>query len=236
MTIWVALASFPQGAAASGDPHAAVSREISFYTGVSHTLPTRITIDQAGYPRTTIENVRFVNKPFVSPPYYGVRYRWDWPSRVGALDRAGAELEFVHFKIYYESGDDPGAVIQRFDVTDGLNLFYLNAIGVKSLGEGLELIGRLGVGPVISHPETEVRHQKKGRDGDWRGFEYSGLTWQASLGLEKLLAWPDGPFGRSRVFVEYKYTAANPTIRIAGGSASFAAIAHHLVVGWSFML
>lgn len=214
-------------------PQREISREITFYTGVSRTAPTTITIEQEGYEKTAIENVRFVNKPFVPPPYYGIRYRWEWPSSFVQLDRVGLELEFVHFKIYYESGDDPDDIIQRFDVTDGLNLFYVNGVGAKRIGEDLYLSGRIGVGPVIAHPETEIRHQKKGRDGDWGGFEYSGLAWQGSLALEKALEWPLGIFDGSKVFVEYKYTSAKPTISIVGGSATTTTNAHHFVIGWS---
>lgn len=233
---WAIGTPFAHAEDRAGASQGDVSREISFYTGVSTTAPATIVIDQQGFPKTTIKDVRFVNKPFVPPPYYGIRYRWEWPAQGVQFDRVGVELEFIHFKIYYDSGNDPDGIIQRFDVTDGLNLFYVSAVGLKQLREDLYLAGRIGAGPVISHPETEIRHQKKGQDGDWSGFEYSGLTWQASLGLEKSLNWPQGKFDGSRIFLEYKYTVANPTISVAGGSAKTSAKAHHLVAGWSVRL
>jgi len=230
IAVWVAALAWAASAPAA---HGAVFRDIAFYTGGSITAPTSVVIDQEGHGTTTIQDVRFLNKPFVPPPYYGVRVRWDWPSPMSRLDRVGTEFEFVHFKIYYESGDDPDGVIQRFDATDGLNLFYVNAVGSVGLQEGFLLSGRVGVGPVVSHPETEIRNQKKGSDGDWRGYEYSGITWQAGVALEKSLAWPARG---SRAFLEYKFTAADPKIGIAGGSATTSVRAHHFVVGWSVRL
>lgn len=210
-----------------------VSSEVSFYTGVTVTAPTSIEIKQQGFPKTTITNVRFANKPFVAPPYWGLRYRREWETSGGPIERLGFEAELVHYKIYYESGDDTAGIIQRFDVTDGLNLVYINAVGIKALQDDLAVSARVGLGPVIAHPETEIRHQKRGQDGDWSGFEYAGLTWQGGVALEKSLAWPQSLARGSRAFVEYKYTAADPTIRIAGGTASTSVRAHHFVAGWS---
>lgn len=214
----------------------AVSSEVSLYTGTSTTETTSIVINQQGFPATTIDNVRFANKPFTPPPYYGLRYRRDWKANIGPFQRVGTEIELVHYKIYYESGDDPDGIIQQFDVTDGLNLVYVNALGIKQLRDDLSVSARLGMGPIIAHPETEIRHQKKGQNGDWSGFEYAGLTWQVAVALEKAVAGSRNRAGGSKLFIEYKHTAADPTISISGGTATTSTRAHHFIAGWSIRL
>jgi hypothetical protein len=85
-------------------------------------------------------------------------------------------------------------------------------------------VARAGAGPTLPHAETTVNGQAREQ------YEYGGLGLHAAAGVDVRL--------HSRVSgaVEYKVTAAKPTITIAHGTGQTTAVSHHLSVGVVFNL
>ena len=187
-------------------------------TGVVENAFTKVSITQEGHPRTTFTN-KFLTKPFVSPPYYLVRYI-RWLSQGFALGG-----EFIHQKLYLEEKPD---YVQRFDITNGFNLIYFDQLFALCQNNFSELSFLLGEGIVLTHPETTIRWQKFSERGgirlhDTDGYFVSGVTLQTALKAGVY------PFEWLGINVEGKGTYSFATIPIANGTANVWNIACHLV-------
>ena len=194
--------------------------ELAFYLGTSFSKDETLTIKQDGFPDITFD-AEFETRPFDSPPYYGIRLgRWN--------NGHAWEVEHIHQKIYV---DDLPPDVQHFEITDGYNLFLFNSAWQLNK---YDLITRLGVGPVIAHPQITVRgmsnHQSGGGaipmiwDSD-SGYQWAGAA--AQLSLEK-------EFSISQhwlLSLEGKLSHANADIDIEGGSVTVPNTAIHLVAG-----
>lgn len=195
--------------------------ELSFYLGTSFSRNETLTIKQDGYPDITLNDVEFATRPFDSPPYYGIRLgKW--------RDGHAWEVEHIHQKIYV---DELPAEVQHFEITDGYNLFLFNsAWQLKKHG----LVTRLGIGPVIAHPQITVRGLSNHQSGGgaiptvWNpdsGYQWAGAA--AQIALEKEYSvnkhW--------LLSIEGKLSHAYADIDIAGGSVSVPNTAVHLVGG-----
>lgn len=138
------------------------------------------------------------------------------------------EIEQIHQKIYV---DDLPDEVQHFEITDGYNLFLFNsAWQLQQHG----VIARLGLGPVIAHPQTTVRslsnHQSGGSaiptiwDSD-SGYQWAGAAAQVALEKEFHLS-------KHRLFsIEGKLTHAKADIDIEGGIVTVPNTAIHLIGG-----
>lgn len=208
---------------------AAANYQIEIYGGTSYTQQTSLHIQQEGYPDRTLHAVRYTTRPFEAPPYYGIRVARYWtPQAESIFNRFGAEVEMIHDKIHLEEAQDPDSIVQRFKVTDGLNYLVLNFVANKQLDGLWETNLRTGLAIVISHPETVIRDEADGEDGDIHGYRYSGLGAHLSLNISRQVTQ------RSNVMVEYKFTGANPSVPIADGKATTPVLSHHVVAGWSW--
>jgi hypothetical protein len=214
---------------------------LELYTGTSFKAPSTLEIRQEGFDAVTIGDVRYDTRAFVpvrslgdlTANYYVVRvgYRFA-PARRDV--RYGVELELIHDKAYYRSGDDPEGVVQDFELSDGVNYLLVNAALVVPLaadaahpdGRG-QLVARLGVGPVVTKPAATVRGRSYGHDtqGQWTGYDLAGPG--VGVGLQGrwfVLPW-------LTVGAEAKLTAAATVSRIADGTAATDLGTLHLIVG-----
>lgn len=135
--------------------------------GQAFQLPSDLTIQQDGEPNINI-NAEWETKSFEMPPY--------WSIRNGVWKQSKAwEYELIHLKVYLK---DLPTEVQRFSISHGQNLFYVNRAWLVG-----SLIYRWGVGVTISHPEVTVRHVKTPETGGFGdlGYQISGAATQLSV-------------------------------------------------------
>ena len=203
---------------------------VELYTGTSFKAPTTLEIRQDGYPDVTIGDVRYETRPWLpfesltllTENYYVVRVGYRFASVRPDL-RLGVEVELLHDKAYYVSGDDPDGVVQHFELTDGLNYLLLNGVAAVPFlaeegypdGRG-QLVGRVGVGPVLTKPAATIRGQEYGHDlqGRLGGYDLSGPGFAAGVQAR----WFVEPW--LTVGVEATVSYAVTVSRIANGHAA----------------
>ena len=146
---------------------------LTAYVGGAHTAQTslQLRMPQSG-TNLLFEPISYEGRSFQSPLYYGYRAGYFFTRHFGL------ESEFTHLKVYAET--DPTAqisgslqaapmnesagvnsVIQRFNITHGVNLLLANFVGRRAFrGQGRSahflVSGRVGVGFTIPHPENDV--------------------------------------------------------------------------------
>lgn len=139
---------------------------------------------------------------------------WYYDIKVGKWkDDKAWEIESLHHKLYLDNKPDE---VQQFDISHGYNI---NTINRAWLVNGF--IYRVGLGIVVTHPETEVRGKKYNDEGGWNGFHLSGVTSQ--IGMEKRF-YTEGHLFYS---IEGKFTASYARIPIADGHADVPNYAIH---------
>ncbi|MCS7059297.1 MAG: hypothetical protein NZ849_09675 [Meiothermus sp.] len=169
--------------------------------GLTLNAPVELRVVQQGYP-VHVEEAHFEGRDFEPFPYYAARL---WVGNPAGLRY---ELELIHQKLYWV-GDGSG-VVQQLNATDGFNYLLLNLAYGSGL-EGLRLVPRLGLGVVIPHPESVVRNQAWGVDGDPRFYHLGGIGGQLALGVEI----PSQP----TALLEAKLTLSHSRLQIAEGYA-----------------
>lgn len=225
-------------------PPASAEFFVDAYTGRSFTNDADVKIKQSGQGNDfTVKELSFDDESFkhAESAYYGMRFgyffkKYPW---------FGTAIEFLHFKIIGETdetkritGTRGGApintttrvdtVVQRFDVSHGVNYLTLNALFRYSLFKEperfphgrLQLYGGFGAGPVITHAENTI----EGLNNNEK-FEVGGPGVQAFVGARTLL------FKHFGVFVEYKFTHSDLEVDVAGGDAKLDENSHHIVGG-----
>jgi hypothetical protein len=184
---------------------------VEVFGGTALSFPTPLRVDQNGEPGIRL-TARYATRPWTGAPYYAYR--------VGRhAGSSGWEVELVHHKLYLR---DPPPEIQHFEVTHGFNLILLNRVTRRGRWNG-----RLGLGPVVAHPENEVRGRRldSGRGGLGGGYHLSGVAGQAA-GSRVL---PIG--GGFRLVAEAKVTGAYARVPVAGGTATVPNVAVHWLMG-----
>lgn len=228
----------------SGAAHADVI--IEFHLGNSARPTTTLEISQEGHDDVVITNVRYETRAWVqgtdlsnfTQNYYGLRVAYHpLPAQPQTID-LGVEFELLHDKAYYVSGDDPDDVVQHFELSDGVNYLLLNATGRYPIDISEEypngrtqVLGRAGMGFVISAPASTIRGQSQGHDlhGSYRGYDFAGLGFQVSAQTRQfILPW-------LALSTEGKYTYSTPRQEIANGTAKTYLPTFHLNVGLSFV-
>ena len=147
---------------------AAQGWSVEAYLGAPFNIPTPLSIEQSGQPdlRTT---AHYETRPFEAPWYYDVRIgRWN-----GKTDWA---IELTHHKIFLTN---PPAEVASFASSHGYNLLTAS----RGWELPFDFWARIGLGLVISHPESSLRGTRFGENGGiWGlGFYISGATATASL-------------------------------------------------------
>jgi hypothetical protein len=202
----------------------AMAQGVQVYLGWSYTFPTNLEVVQQGHPNTTVQQAEFATRSFTDPLYYGVRVWW------GEARGLRAEIELIHQKLYFEKAAQNGDVLNRFQVTDGLNLLLFNVAYALDTGPVFP-VARIGAGLAIPHPETIVRGKDFGVDGDPLYYHFGGFALQA--GLEGQARWPGVGIVGS---IEAKYTWAATRFQIADGFAYGEFSTLHAVVGGGYSL
>jgi hypothetical protein len=211
---------------------------LDVYTGTSFYQPSELVIWQEGYETVTVGQVQYRTDPWSDFPnitgnYYGVRLGYFFET----LPWFGVELEQLHSKAIYTTGDDPQGVVQHFEVTDGMNFVMVN--GVVRLGDSVselyprgseQLLFRVGVGPTISKPASTIRGKDDGysNSGTLNGYALAGVGGQLAMQYKQfILPWLAYSF-------EYKFTYTLATVPIADGTVVTPLAAGHAVFGVSF--
>ena len=184
---------------------------LEVFGGSAISLPTPLRVDQDGEASIRL-TARYATRPWRDAPYYAYRVGRHSGSR-------GWELELVHHKLYLR---DPPAEIQHFEVTHGYNLILVNRVARRR-----RWIGRIGIGPVVGHPENEVRGRRldSDRGGFGGGYYLSGVAGQVACSHRLPLG------GGFSLVGEGKVTAAYARVPIAGGDATVPNVAAHWLVG-----
>ena len=184
--------------------------------GEVYNVDSSLEIRQEGF-KTIDADADYETRPFESPLYYSLRAgRWN--------ERTGWELELIHQKVFLRNRPPE---VQHFAISHGYNLLTVNRAWDRH-----GLLWRVGVGPVIAHPESEVR----GRVLDPEDTNLSGgyhLTGPVlQLGAEKRFDL------RKRWFlgIEGKVSTARATVPVAGGEAEVPNTAVHALVGIGWRL
>jgi hypothetical protein len=149
-----------------GRPAPALAQlELQAFLGTSVSAPSPLWVTQRGQPGLDF-TAHWATHPFLDTWYYA--------GRIGLWSgNRGWFFDFTHHKIYLTN---PPAEIQKFRITNGINMFTLS----RGFRRG-KFSYALGAGPVITYPDNRVRGQKlqSGR-GFLGGYFLSGGTLLAS--------------------------------------------------------
>lgn len=200
----------------AGRPGAARAQvELQAFFGSSVSLPTPLTITQAGEPDLHF-TAHWATRPFLDTWYYGGRIGV-WSGNRGWL------FDFTHHKIYLTNGPDE---IQRFRITNGMNLFTVS----RGFRRG-RLSYAIGAGPVIAFPIIRVRgRQLAGDRGFWGGYFLSGANLMAS-------ATRQFPLAKGVFFsLDGRVSASYVRVPVSGGHASVPNVALHVHAGLGYSM
>jgi hypothetical protein len=147
---------------------------VELYLGHSINKDYDLTIKLDDGRRISLKS-EYDTKPFSFPPFYALRYGY-WQNNTAW------EIEHIHHKIYLEDlAEEP--LVQKFQITDGYNLFSINRAWDID-----DTIYRLGLGTVVSHPDAVVDGIKTYVDGGeglpkiWAdGYHWSGYNVLAGI-------------------------------------------------------
>ena len=188
--------------------------DFSLGSGLIYNVPLPLTIRAAGHP-TIKTTARWDTKPLTMPVYVQLRIaRWQGGK--------AWEFEFMHHKLYL---NNKPRNVQAFTITNGYNLFLINRAMQNKY-----FIWRVGLGWVLTHPESRVWGKSFSEHGGIPGFDTDGYFLSgavAQIAIEKRLLLTKHVF----VFAEGKMTAAYASVPIYGGNADVPNIAFHALVG-----
>jgi hypothetical protein len=217
---------------------------VGAFAGGCRTGNTSLTLVQpAADTSVTFVPVRYRSASFEMPIYYGYR--------VGAFLAPrwlGVEGELIHMKVIADTARVSRAqgtvggqavagpraidsVLDRFSITHGVNLLLANVV-VRRAGTAASpsraprwmLVGRIGAGASIPHPESTSGGLSLER------YEWGAFSIQGAAAAEVRITGPLYVSG------EYKLTRTVQDVAIAGGSARTPLVTHHLVAGLTLHL
>lgn len=192
-------------------PTARAQWAVEAFGGNSWSLPSNLTIRQAGEPDLSF-TARYDTRPLHQAPYYALRViRWSgtW----------GLFFDDLHHKLYLTNNPPE---VRKFEVTYGYNLFALGAAWRTSEWSFLG-----GGGPVITNPTSTVRGLKKDHDGGIFGTGYyvDGVHLQA--GINRRVHLNNWLF----LSADVRFSVAWARVAVAEGSADVPNYALHFLVG-----
>jgi hypothetical protein len=197
-----------------GWPASALAQlELQAFLGSSVSAPAPLSISQRGQPDLDL-TAHWATRPFLDTWYYAGRIG------VWSGDR-GWLFDFTHHKIYLSN---PPAEVQKFRITNGMNMFTLS----RGFRHG-RLSYALGAGPVVTYPINRVRGQKlrSGR-GFLGGYFLSGGTLMASA--TRRFPLTTGFF----LSLDGRVSATYVRVPVADGHASVPNLALHLHAGLGY--
>lgn len=228
------LAALVTVAGASGE----VTHRLSVFTGVGLTADADLEIRQPERGTSLVfRDVAFDDKSLelVSAPYMAVR----WTRWTDARPWLALSFEFLHFKIFAETersyeveGDLRGvriaerfpmnAVVQQYDVANGVNMILVNAAYQRDelMGGRLEVYVGAGLGATV--PYTRATVEDVGGDGHYEMGRIGGQVFGGAL-------WPVS--GHWDLFVEGKWTRTTVDGSVPGGTSEADLSTRHLTVG-----
>jgi len=186
------------------------------FGGVAYNAPTRLKIEQAGFPPIEM-TARYSTRPFTPAPYCAFRLGW-WNGN------GGVELEYLHHKIYLDNTTNE---IQVFNIHFGYSFYMINYAWNIS-----DFIFRVGAGGIVTHPVNTIRGKKLViTDGSFGGEYYlSGAGMQVAF---------ERRFYLTKFFMlnlETKITYAYVTVPVVDGQAAAPNIAFHGLLGIGFRI
>jgi hypothetical protein len=181
------------------------------FSGAQYNVPMPLTIRQDGFHDLTFM-ATYDSRPFEPPVYFAWRIgRWH--------DDSGWEVELVHQKLFLR---DQPEELENFAISHGYNLLTINRAWQRY---GWQV--HLGLGLVVTHPETTVRAMKHPeKQGLFHaGYYISGPTTQVALG-RRFYLW-------RQVFatLEGKLTGSFARVPVSDGSADVPNVALHGLFG-----
>jgi hypothetical protein len=183
------------------------------FGGAAYNFRLPLVIRQNGEDNIRL-NAEYDSKSFETPMYYAARLGW-W------RDNRAWELELVHHKLTLKNNPPE---VDYFSITHGFNLLTLNRAWKEPW-----FIWRLGVGIVITHPESTIRGRTFEQDGGIAdGYYISGPT--AQVAVEKRFYIYKGLFAS----IEGKYTLSWAHVPIKDGSAELWNSAVHGLLGLGY--
>jgi hypothetical protein len=204
--VWLALLVLLASLPARG----AGKNSVELLLGGALNASTPLEVEQEGQDDIEI-TADYSTKPFEFPVYYTLRY-------TRAVARGAWEIQFTHHKIHLENTTDE---IERFEITDGFNIFALN----RSLPIGpVDL--RAGAGVVITHADSRIRGAGTSGGGMFdTGYELGGPALLAGAGRRFRLS------DRWTGMVDAQATVGWARVSVADGEARTTNVALHLMVG-----
>ena len=180
--------------------------------GAAYSLPSKLKIHQEGHNDIEIM-AHYEVKPFTLPIYYSIR------AGFSINEILSLEIEFNHLKLFLINKPDE---IQRFSVTHGYNQLWFSF-----LKEYRTFDARVGIGPVIAHPENTVRAKTLSETGGLfnRGFHMDGITSQ--LALQKRIYL----FRNVFLTAETKLNVSFARTDVVDGYANISVFAFHALLG-----
>ena len=194
---------------------------LSIFSGAVFNSKEDLHIKQDGFEDILVDDAKFKTKPFSGAPYYGIRLsRWK--------NNRAWEIEHIHHKLYL---DDLPPDVQKFEISDGYNLFLIN----HAWKLYNKYVLRVGAGAVISHPDITVRGKTNFKRGGgaipviWSdGYRCCGITGQLSIAREINL------YKKLFLNPEIKITHSRQDVPIADGSVQVHNTALHLDFGFGY--
>lgn len=184
--------------------------EFQAYLGSSFSAPSPVTITQHGEPDLRFTG-HWTTGPFEDTWYYAGRIGL-WQGNRGWL------FDFTHHKYYLTN---PPPQVQRFQITNGANMFTLS----RGFRRG-KLSYAFGAGPVIAFPIIKVRGQRLPSDrGFWDGYYLAG----GHLMVSVTRSFPLG--AGFALLLDGRVSASYIRVPVAGGHAAVPNLAGHLHAG-----
>ncbi|MGE0352649.1 MAG: hypothetical protein AB7I33_05225 [Gemmatimonadales bacterium] len=190
---------------------------LEMFLGNSYSIPTRLTIDQAGFDPISF-TAHYSTRPLQDTWYYAFRMGF-W-----GQNRKGWVVDFVHHKLYL---DNPPPEVQDFRVTYGFNLVTLGR--AWRLGN---FVLSASAGPVVTHESSRVRGRPYTATGGAIGYGYRIAGGTVVGGAQYRIHLVEGVFAS----LDTRVSASYANIRVAGGDAHVPNAALHLHggIGYEF--
>jgi hypothetical protein len=198
---------------ATAGPAGAQTYALDLVGGSAYNFPTPLKVHQSGYPDINL-TARYDTKPLgPKAPYFALRLgRWEGD--------AAWEIQHLHHRLYLAN---PPADIQFFAIHYGYNYILLGRAWKRD-----GLVFHLGVGPILTNPETTVRHQSR-PVGSWflNGWYFSGLGMEAAVEKRYYLKTQTYLVAEAALTTGFAWT-----VPIAAGSANVRNVALHGQIGF----